>query len=123
MQNFDLFDQPGRKPGQETRKGSSVVPRTGRELRDHGAQMTLDAEHSAWQEHVLWAIGVYAGFGRKFTCDDLREWIDDEPHAPSCWGAVFLGARRKGIIAKTGEYRQSSRPSSRARAIPLYTKA
>ena len=59
-----------------------------------------------------------------FTGEDVRVYLSivqytEAPH-PNAWGALINTAVRRGLIEKTGEYRQMKVKSSHARATPVY---
>jgi len=60
---------------------------------------------------------------KEATGEDLRLWVEQrigKPHHVNVAGAMIMGACRKGILAKTGEYRQMKRKESHARVNPVY---
>jgi hypothetical protein len=58
----------------------------------------------------------------EFTGEDLRIILNDESYHPNAWGAAINALIRKGLIVKTGEYRQMKVVSSHARTTPVYRK-
>lgn len=58
------------------------------------------------------------------TGEDLRVWLTErigEPHHHNVYGAMIMGAARKGLITKTGEYRPMKLKQSHARVNPVYS--
>jgi hypothetical protein len=58
--------------------------------------------------------------GREVTGEDVRALHGSEVHHPNAWGAAINALVRRGRLLKTGEYRPMQRPSSHARATPVY---
>jgi len=90
----------------------------GRDLRDVGAAAaginSPLAEH--WRSRATDWLLVLAGWeDHVFSSDDLVEIVGTPP-VPNMLGALFLGARRAGLIDPVG-YTQSTRPAAHARTI------
>ena len=58
--------------------------------------------------------------GEEMTGEDIRMESGATAHHPNAWGAAIMGLTRRGLLIKTGEYRQMVRPSSHARVNPVY---
>lgn len=56
---------------------------------------------SHWRMEAMHHIEFLASTGREFTADNVRQAVG-EPDHPNRWGAVFLAARRAGLIEPTG---------------------
>ena len=90
------------------------------EARDAGIKKVSEPEHD-WLCAAHNLIRMYPE--REATGEDLRIWVEERigpPHHANVTGAMIMGACRKGIIVKTGEYRQMKRKESRARVNPVY---
>lgn len=62
-----------------------------------------------------------------FTGEDVRNYLLSrdypKPHHHNVWGAVMMEAAKRGLIVKTGEWRQMKNRKSHARATPVYRLA
>lgn len=102
MSTFDLFNQPAI------------------EARDRALERVSRGEES-WIEKAHRLIAAYPH--DRATGEDLRLFVEERlgpPHHHNVAGAMIMGACRKGLICKTGEYRQMKRKESHARVNPLY---
>lgn len=71
-----------------------------------------EAAHEEWLDAAASAVAALAATGRPFTTDDVwarLEDVDVETHEPRAMGAVVRAATRDGLIARTGEFRESER--------------
>lgn len=107
-----LFDPPPDDAGLEQ----------GRRLRDDGRRTAELATWSPWRRKADRWIEERAGQPGDFDADDLIQAVGP-PVASSknATGPVFASAARRGLIVKTGEYRQSRRASRRASVIAVWT--
>jgi hypothetical protein len=98
----------------------------GRMARDRGISITEKAERARWMHLALLMVRAAAISKNTstFTTDYIRHWCKHynlpAPHSGSVWGAVMLQAIKRGYVIKTGEYVQTTIPTSHARAIPVY---
>ena len=57
------------------------------------------------------------------TGEDLRTWVEEKigpPHHYNAFGAMVMGAIRKGLITNSGIYETGKRKESHARRNPRY---
>ena len=98
--------------------------RSGRQARDSALEAAELAVKKKWFEDALLVVERVALLRDDFTADDVRSFHDSYgftcPSEGRVWGAVMMQAIRRGMIEKTGEYRQSTRKTNHARPIPIY---
>ena len=90
-----------------------------RTARDDGIASVEANSHEEWKAQVDDWIVFWARSGGEFTSDDIRLYVDGEPHHDNAWGARFAAAARRGLIHRVG-YRQSARPAGHARAVAVW---
>jgi len=93
--------------------------KTGPELRDEGAQLVEDHTPDDWKDRANAEINRMASLGFPFTAENVREVVGSPINHQNAMGAVFLNARRKGIITRIG-YIQGKRTSAHARMLAQY---
>lgn len=97
----------------------------GQARRDAGAEAVdaaTTAPHRQWKPQADAALAKLIKAGHPFTADDLAALVDQEPHHPNAWGALFLNASQRGEIRKTG-YTQSKTKSRHAGSQSVWTAA
>jgi len=75
---------------------------------------------ASWVDLALETIPSISG---EVTGEDIRNTIEKiigEPHHHNTWGAVINTAIKRGLLFRTGEYRQMCGPKSHARRTPVY---
>lgn len=83
---------------------------SGAYLRDQGAEQ-VRSHNEEWAERADIAVGRLAfetilGIRDRFSAEDVRQVVGDPPHF-NCMGAVFLRARKRGLIQPCGEGKAS----------------
>lgn len=94
------------------------VPGEGEKLRDEGAER-VSRHNRMFHDHAMHLIGLLATYGKPFGPDDLRSLLKIQPRHPNAIGAVFLAARRKGIIRRIGR-KKNPIVSAHAREVNVY---
>jgi len=101
--------------------------RSGRQARDSALEAAERAAKKAWFDDALLVVERVAIMRDDFTADDVRSFHDSYgftcPSEGRVWGAVMMQAIRRGMIEKTGSYRQSTRKTNHARDLPVYRRA
>lgn len=101
---MSLFDQP-----------------SGPELADEAIQRAAENADREWYRS---ALDIVWSLGNTFTTDDVWAALDRHgepaPHEPRALGAVMRDARKRGWIAPTSEYRQSTRPECHGRPVRVW---
>lgn len=78
------------------------------------------ANSNPYPERALSEIAKLRG---EYTGEEIRLRLESSigrPHHHNAWGAIINQAVRRGLLRKTGEYRQMSTIKSHARATPVY---
>ena len=92
-------------------------------LRDEGIAK-VSSNNSDWLKRCI-ALARHI-VSPSFTAEDIRlqfEKLGLIPTHPNAWGALTNSLVKRGIIKKTGQYRQMKDPRSHARETAVYTKA
>jgi len=89
--------------------------KTAKQLGQEGMARALANSKDAWRKEAMQAIKLCAKGYASFTATEFRALCKTQPHSPGAIGAVFQKAAKEGIIIPTGEYRQSSLPSTHGR--------
>lgn len=100
-----------------------------RQRRDEGIDRAAMGAPPGWVERALAAVAKTSRVMDEFTTDDVR-WVFDvwyegssyQPRDGRAWGAVMRTAIGRGLVEKTGEYRQTRRPEAHCRPIPVYRR-
>lgn len=93
-----------------------------RKARDEGMEKV---DRPSFTERVIGVVTALP-FGSEWTGEGIRIRCTDlgvTPHHPNAWGAAVNVVVRKGLLIKTGEYRQMKRVSSHARVNPVYVRS
>lgn len=91
----------------------------GRQARDAGAaQVLIGAE--TWRDRAIAVIEQIAREQPELTADDLRERLTELPPHHNAFGAVFLTAARRNIIAATDRTKRSTREAAHAHRNPIW---
>lgn len=94
----------------------------GRRLRDEGVHLVENATAvQDWRTRAEARLRYLADWGGEFTADDVVEKCGLPP-SPNALGALFLGARRRGLITPVG-YAQATRPASHGRIQKVWVHA
>ena len=83
----------------------------GRRRRDDGMRTAEHASHPWVKEAMDRAIERWAKRREPFTSDDVRDEVEVLASSAGLLGARINSAARRGLIRKTGTYRQSRRAS------------
>jgi hypothetical protein len=97
-------------------------------LRDEGMALV---DRPKWSDAALaMAISVRDGWSVRaqlfetFAMEDLRQVLVaaglPEPAHPNAWGAFGMSLAKRGIIVRTGEWRNAKSKKSHACMVPLY---
>ena len=95
--------------------------KTARDYRDEGISKVIS--HNEEWKAVAEAYVRSLKAGKEITGEDIRidlESVGVKPDHFNAWGGFISGLVRKGILVKTGNYRQMKRPQSHARVNPVY---
>ena len=120
MQRAPLPRERGAKPSSNSRAGSEqhtgptlfdAATDEGRRLRDEGMKVAEHASHPWVKEAMDRAIERWAKRREPFTSDDVRDEVEVLASSAGLLGARINSAARRGLIRKTGAYRQSRRAS------------
>lgn len=97
---------------------------TGRELRDEAVAQVNDNADPAWK-YVARKFVRELPVGTLFTTDriwwHLNRMRVTTPE-PRALGAIMLALAREDLIAKTGEYVNTTRPKAHSRPIPVWRR-
>lgn len=94
---------------------------TARSLRDEG--ITKVGEHN--DDWLEWCVSIVKNNFRRGTGEDIRVYCQAlrlEPKHPNAWGALINVLVKRGLIQKTGEYRQMKDKRSHARETAVYSR-
>ena len=104
--------------------GKGIRP-SGQDLKQAGINLVA-AHNDEWMAKALRNLTAFMHHQPEFTLEDFRrEWRrygNPEPTHSNAWGSVTRTAAGRGMIAKTGEYRQATEPSSHARMLPVWKR-
>lgn len=95
----------------------------GRTQRDMAVTRGFRNANSEWRIHARLTILRVAATQTEFTSDDIwGELVKAgyETHDRRALGGILLGLTKQGMVHKTGQYVQTSRPEAHARPIPVY---
>lgn len=93
------------------------------ELRDKGmnlAQWAQDAKSPCWSMRYEEAITAIARLQRTVHVDDVRAIFTDDPVHPNAPGATWQRLIKRGVLARTGQYRCSVDPKKHRHVYPVY---
>lgn len=124
----DLVATQQRKAERQQRMASRAVKTSATVERDKAINLVLDNEKQAWRElHDKELAAFMVERDKPFCAEDFRLWFlargNEPPHHHNVWGACWMGAMRKGLIAKTGEHLNAHTVASHARLVVQWTKA
>ena len=98
-----------------------------RSLRDAGIHQALDSAGDDWYGSATTLVLDYFEQVDDGLFEDARQYAESlglpDPPTQNAWGALCMNIGRKKLLAKTGEYRQSVRPTSHARVAPVWRRA
>lgn len=89
-------------------------------LRDAGMARTTGLSPK-WAAEAMAAI-IAIPRGWQGMGEDIRVLVGDKvghPHHPNCWGALIMGAMRKGLLVKTGVWKGARAKASHASQYPV----
>ena len=104
-------------------QGSLFPQPDGKRLRDVGIESVLHHACLSWKDDAIAVLRRLAMSREHFTSDDLHRACEVRgigPSHPNSWGAICAVAAKQGVIAFTGRYRQSRRPSAHARMLRIW---
>src|SRR3954471_16558352 len=86
---------------------------------ERGTQLVLDAPaQDVWRDDAYTWLGTQMP-GRHITSTDLVEAVGMPP-SPNAVGAIMRGAATRGLLAPTGRYVSSPRPSCHAAIVQIW---
>lgn len=110
----------------------TLIDKDGHTLKEEGMGLARDKADRAepgWSDQAAKYLTrfLYQWPLPDFTGEEAQVWMVREglprPASSNAWGSVFNSAARRGLIKKTGQYRNSQKPSARSRAIPVWRKS
>jgi len=90
-------------------KADRVEPNWSETAQDYLKLFLHDCERGEFTSEEAQAVMLTSGLSK--------------PASPNAWGSVFTTAAKRGLITKTGEYRQSQKASAHCRMVPVWRKA
>lgn len=75
--------------------------------RDDALERVTKNANTDWKIRAEQAVLKLAGERETFIADDVWEFGIEKPKEPRALGGVMMGLSRRGVIIKTGQYRQS----------------
>lgn len=93
-----------------------------KQRRDLGMAMAADAQDRddpAWSATAFLLIESLARSRPEIHVDDVRTKISPPAH-PNCWGAVWMKAKKCGLIENSGRVKPSTDPKKHAHQYPIY---
>lgn len=109
----------------------AFIDEDGVALRDEGmarAADKADRHEENWTEQAQAMLKQFLKSWQfdEFISEEAQLWMVErglrQPASQNAWGSVFLTAARRGVIEKTGQYRNAIRPRAHARAVPVYKR-
>lgn len=93
-----------------------------RQLRERGMALAANAQDRAepsWSDTAFDAIVTVARRQTNLHVDDIIKRVSQPAHH-NAWGAVWMRAIKRGVIAATDQRRPSSDPKKHAHKYPVY---
>ena len=103
------------------RQLSLFDPAAGTQARDAGISQ-VEQRDRVWNEYAYGALEALCRRRQFVHADDLVAACNWEPGHPNAWGAVWMRARRRGLIAEQDppQWRRSAVAAKHRRNLPVY---